>query len=67
MKPAEKFGRLPYLKRHFETLDERINVIHHTRLENEIRVRVLSSEKPIDGAIVVNPTLEDSYLWLLKK
>jgi len=51
----------------FEKLDADLNVIHHTRMENEIRIRVLANEKPLDEAIVVNPTLEDAYLWLLKK
>ena len=51
----------------FEMLDKEINVIHHTRMDNGIRIRVLSNGKPMDGASVVDPTLEDAYLWLLKK
>jgi ABC-type multidrug transport system ATPase subunit len=51
----------------FEKLEKSLDVIHHTRLDNEIRIRVLSNEKPMEGAVTVNPTLEDAYLWLLKK
>ena len=51
----------------FEKLAEDMNVIHHTRLDDGIRIRVLANEKPMDEAVVVNPTLEDAYLWLLKK
>ncbi|KAA3612496.1 MAG: ATP-binding cassette domain-containing protein [Calditrichaeota bacterium] len=51
----------------FESLSQEMKVTHHTRMENEIRIRVLSKDKPLDDAIAVNPTLEDAYLWLLKK
>ncbi len=54
-------------EKEFEALDDTFNIIHHTRIENEIRIRILAELKPMDGAISVNPTLEDAYLWLLKK
>jgi hypothetical protein len=31
-----------------------------------IRVRILAEEPPLPAAEQVAPTLEDSYLWLLK-
>ena len=42
-------------------------IVHHMRIEDKVRVRCISAEKPDDEAIPVKPTLEDSYLWLLKK
>ncbi len=51
----------------FEELSKQLMVVHHMRDGERIRVRALSQESPVDGAISVNPTLEDAYLWLLKK
>lgn len=42
-------------------------IVHHMRIEDKVRVRCISAEQPADDAIPVRPTLEDSYLWLLKK
>jgi len=42
-------------------------VIHHMKVDDNIRVRCLSQDSPYEGAINVNPLLEDSYLWLLKQ
>ena len=50
----------------FEEVSMRHNVVHHTRLDSGIRIRVISNEKPLDWAENVKPTLEDAYLWLLK-
>ena len=32
-----------------------------------IKARCLSETRPVAEAIEVSPTLEDSYLWLLRK
>lgn len=42
-------------------------VIHHMKIDENIRVRCLSEKCPYEGAINVNPLLEDSYLWLIKQ
>ncbi|MBN1482034.1 ATP-binding cassette domain-containing protein [candidate division KSB1 bacterium] len=42
-------------------------VVHHIRVQDEIRVRCITEKAPIPEAISVKPSLEDSYLWLLKK
>ncbi len=49
----------------FEELRSKYRVVHHISEHNEIRVRLISNIKPSDDAIPVNPSLEDSYLWLL--
>lgn len=42
-------------------------VVHHMRVEDQVRVRCIAPDAPSEDAIPVKPTLEDSYLWLLKK
>jgi hypothetical protein len=32
-----------------------------------VRIRVISEMKPWENAVSVMPTLEDAYLWLLRK
>ncbi len=49
----------------FEKLRTKQNIIHHIKIGDKIRIRLLSEKKPLDEAISVTPTLEDSYLWLL--
>ncbi|OGD11023.1 MAG: hypothetical protein A2Y86_00560 [Candidatus Aminicenantes bacterium RBG_13_62_12] len=49
----------------FESLRRMHKVIHHLRDGDRIRARVLSPEKPHEEARPVDPTLEDSYMWLL--
>lgn len=51
----------------FEEATKDYLVIHHMNTEDMIRVRCLSKESPFEGAIAVNPLLEDSYLWLIKQ
>jgi multidrug efflux pump subunit AcrB/ABC-type multidrug transport system ATPase subunit len=51
----------------FEEISADHNVVHHTRLGSGIRIRIISDTKPLDMAENVKPTLEDAYLWLLKK
>ncbi len=49
----------------FDSIRKKYQIVHHIRVEDKIRVRCLSSEKPsIAGAQAVRPTLEDGYLWL---
>jgi len=50
----------------FNDMSKRFDFVHHTRLKEGIRVRILAKDKPVDNATEVNPTLEDAYLWLLK-
>ena len=42
-------------------------VVHHMSEGANVRVRVISENKPWDGAIPAIPNLEDAYLWLLRK
>jgi len=51
----------------FDRLSELYKVVHHMRDGLNIRVRLLSESKPSPDAIPVQPLLEDSYLWMLKK
>lgn len=51
----------------FETIRHEIRIVHHMHYDGKIRVRCLSETKPHEEAIQVQPTLEDSYLWLLGK
>ncbi len=41
-------------------------IVHHMRDGENIKLRVLSKEKPFENAINVSPHLEDAYLCLLK-
>jgi ABC-type multidrug transport system ATPase subunit len=51
----------------FQTLRERLRIVHHMRFEDQIRVRCLGEMPPYPGAEEVQPTMEDAYLWLLGK
>ncbi|MGM0464102.1 MAG: hypothetical protein ACQEQW_05535, partial [Bacteroidota bacterium] len=42
-------------------------VVHHMSEKGSVRIRCISGNKPHENAIEVNPNLEDSYLWLLRK
>lgn len=42
-------------------------IVHHMSEKGSVRVRCISATKPHKDAIEVNPNLEDSYLWLLRK
>jgi multidrug efflux pump subunit AcrB/ABC-type multidrug transport system ATPase subunit len=50
----------------FEQIRNQHKVVHHITIENSIRIRILSEEKPLAEAVAVSPTLEDAYLWLLE-
>jgi ABC-type multidrug transport system ATPase subunit len=41
-------------------------IVHHMREGENIKVRVLSGEKPSENAVPASPHLEDAYLCLLK-
>ncbi len=41
-------------------------IVHHMRDGDNIKIRVLSKEKPSENAVNVSPHLEDAYLCLLK-
>jgi multidrug efflux pump subunit AcrB/ABC-type multidrug transport system ATPase subunit len=49
----------------FEKVRQELRVVHHIRDGEEIRVRILSEDKPLAVAKPVVPSLEDAYLWLL--
>ncbi|MBN1998292.1 efflux RND transporter permease subunit [candidate division KSB1 bacterium] len=51
--------------REFEQLRDRLRITHHMRVQENIRIRILSEHKPLDSAVSINPSLEDAYLWLL--
>lgn len=54
--PAAEFDKMP----------NKQMVVHHMRVEDKIRVRILSKGKPAPDAIEVKPMLEDAYLCLIK-
>jgi len=49
----------------FETMQNKLRIVHHMQFENKIRVRCLSETEPHLEAVHARPTLEDAYLWLL--
>lgn len=54
--PAEEFAQLP----------ASLLVVHHIRYGENIKVRCLSETQPVPSAVHTIPSLEDSYLWLLR-
>ncbi|WP_321288797.1 efflux RND transporter permease subunit [uncultured Sunxiuqinia sp.] len=54
--PAAEFDKMP----------NKQMVTHHMRVGENIRVRLLSHEKPADDAVEAKPVLEDAYLCLIK-
>jgi ABC-type multidrug transport system ATPase subunit len=50
----------------FDKMPNKNMVVHHMRVEDKIRVRVLSREKPAEDAVQAKPLLEDAYLCLIK-
>jgi multidrug efflux pump subunit AcrB/ABC-type multidrug transport system ATPase subunit len=53
--------------REFESVRREHLVVHHMRDGSAIRVRCLAASAPVPGASPARPTLEDAYLWLLRK
>jgi ABC-type multidrug transport system ATPase subunit len=51
----------------FEAIRKRLRVVHHLRDGDAIKVRILATDRPLADAVPAQPTLEDSYLWLLGK
>lgn len=49
----------------FSALRRNLRIVHHMRVEDQIRVRCLSETAPCPGAEQAQPTLEDAYLWLI--
>jgi multidrug efflux pump subunit AcrB/ABC-type multidrug transport system ATPase subunit len=54
--PAAEFDKLPNKKM----------IVHHMRVGENIRIRILAKNKPSPDAISVSPMLEDAYLCLIK-
>jgi len=50
----------------FDKMPNKQMVVHHMRVDDKIRVRILAKEKPSPDAIEVKPMLEDAYLCLIK-
>jgi ABC-type multidrug transport system ATPase subunit len=43
-------------------------LVAKTRIsDTNIKYRVLAEEQPMEGAYLVSPTIEDGYLWIIKK
>jgi len=51
----------------FEEVSKDLWIVHHMRDGEQIRARCLSNTEPYPQAQNVRPTLEDAYLWLLRK
>ncbi len=49
----------------FPEMQNRYNIVHHIKIDTDIRIRILSEKQPLTDAKPVAPTLEDAYLWLL--
>lgn len=50
----------------FEQVLDKTKVVHHIQDGDTIQVRYLSVDSPYEGAVQVEPNLEDAYLCLLK-
>jgi multidrug efflux pump subunit AcrB/ABC-type multidrug transport system ATPase subunit len=48
----------------FEKLTKEFIVVHHYKIEDHIRLRIISKDQPHPDAVSVDPNLEDAYLWL---
>ncbi|MDF9830043.1 efflux RND transporter permease subunit [Parabacteroides sp. PF5-6] len=62
-----KIWKFSVTKEQFEQELDPSLVIHHIQDEETIQVRYLSTEQPFEGAVRVEPNLEDAYLCLLKQ
>ncbi len=49
----------------FQDLQKHFKIVHHIKLDQGLRIRILSEKQPLLEAKSVAPTLEDAYLWLL--
>ncbi len=50
----------------FEDYNRLYQIVHHIGIGDKVKIRILSEEKPFEGAESVLSSLEDSYLWLLR-
>ncbi len=50
----------------FDSFSNKQLIVHHMRDGENIKIRVLSTEKPSENAVPASPHLEDAYLCLLK-
>jgi multidrug efflux pump subunit AcrB/ABC-type multidrug transport system ATPase subunit len=50
----------------FESYTRRFNVAHHLKEGDQVRLRMVSKEQPHEEAVLLEPNLEDAYLWLQK-
>jgi multidrug efflux pump subunit AcrB/ABC-type multidrug transport system ATPase subunit len=50
----------------FEEMTKKFIVVNHYKVDDQIRVRIISKDQPHPDAISVDPNLEDAYLWLQK-
>ncbi|MDA3929904.1 MAG: efflux RND transporter permease subunit [Prolixibacteraceae bacterium] len=50
----------------FEFYTKKYNVAHHHKIDDRIKLRIVSKDKPHENAEAVIPNLEDAYLWLQK-
>jgi len=50
----------------FDNLPDKKMVIYHMMVGENVRVRMISKEKPANDAVLVTPLLEDAYLCLIK-
>ena len=53
-----KEGELPKLQNRFK-------IVHHIKIDKDLRIRILAKKQPLPEAKAVAPNLEDAYLWLL--
>ena len=51
----------------YDSLKDKLTIIHNMRENNIIRIRCLSDESPVENAQLVKANLEDAYLYLLKR
>ncbi len=51
----------------FDQAEEGQVIVNHLREGDQIRVRCIAREKPVEEAMPVEPVLEDAYLCLLKE
>jgi len=66
-KLAEKFvWQFVLPAREFNNIKKKDQVVRHMRDGENIKVRMISKEKPRENAVNVKPLLEDAYLCLLK-
>lgn len=63
---AGKVWQFDIDKTDFEQVLDKSRIVNHIQKDDRIRVRYLSATSPCDGAVQVEPNLEDAYLCLLK-